>query len=141
MNRAEGIRKYGFRRWYERQLIEGHAYLVTCFLCMIVIAACAESFNPRAADARALLMIALLIAGFVVGVWAWRRYLAVLTRAEQAGEQSTCAVCATYGRFEVIEPPPSHAAKFFLSADFDAEHAAVRLRVRCRKCGNEWMVE
>ena len=63
MNRAEGIRKLGFRRWYERQLIEGHAYLVTCFLCVIMIAACAEVFSFRAAGWEPLIMLALMMAG------------------------------------------------------------------------------
>jgi hypothetical protein len=141
MDRAEGIRKYGFRRWYERQLIVGHGYLVTCFLCIIMIAACAETVNLRAPGARPLVMIALLLAGCVLAAWSWRRYFAVLMRAEHTGEQSTCGACGTYGRYEVIEPPPSNAAKFFLAAGFDTEHGAVRLRVRCRKCGDEWMVE
>ena len=37
MSPADGIRKLGFRRWYERQLIESHAYFLTCFLCMIKV--------------------------------------------------------------------------------------------------------
>lgn len=141
MDRAEGIRKYGFRRWYERQLIEGHAYLVTCLLCIIMIAASAEAFDLRAADARPLLMITLLIAGCVLGIWSWRRYIAILMRAEYTGSQSTCGTCDTYGRYEVVEPPPSNAAKYFLSAGLDLEHNAIRLTVRCRKCGNQWVVE
>jgi hypothetical protein len=141
VNRAEGIRKYGFRRWYERQLIEGHAFLVTCFLCIIMIAACAETFNPRAPDAQPLTMSALLVAACVICIWSWRRYIAVLLRAERTGEQSTCGTCGTYGRFEVVEPPPSAKAGFFLSAGFAAGHSAVRLRVRCRKCSCEWMIE
>ena len=34
---AENIRKLGFRRWHERQLIEAHASLVTAFMCLIVV--------------------------------------------------------------------------------------------------------
>jgi len=29
MELSDGIRKIGFRRWYERQLIEGHLYLIS----------------------------------------------------------------------------------------------------------------
>ena len=32
MTPADGIRRLGFHRWYERQLIESHVYLVTGLL-------------------------------------------------------------------------------------------------------------
>ena len=32
MELADDIRKRGFKKWYERQLIASHAYLATCFL-------------------------------------------------------------------------------------------------------------
>ena len=38
MEPARSIGKLGFRRWYERQLIESHAWLITCFLCALAIA-------------------------------------------------------------------------------------------------------
>jgi hypothetical protein len=44
---ADDIRKLGFRRWYERQLLESHACLVTCFLCTILLAVCLEGAMPR----------------------------------------------------------------------------------------------
>ncbi len=47
MEPAAGIGKLGFSRWYERELIEGHAWLITCFLCMLAIAACVESMSFR----------------------------------------------------------------------------------------------
>jgi len=34
----EAIRKRGLRRWYERQLCDGHAHLVTGLLSLITIA-------------------------------------------------------------------------------------------------------
>ena len=39
MSTIEGIRKLGFRKWYERQLVEGHLYLVTMILALIAMAA------------------------------------------------------------------------------------------------------
>jgi hypothetical protein len=36
---ALGIRKLGFERWFERQLIESHVYFVTSFLCLILVLA------------------------------------------------------------------------------------------------------
>ena len=42
MEPADSIRRVGFSRWYERRLIEGHAWFVSGFVCMIAIAACME---------------------------------------------------------------------------------------------------
>ena len=47
MEPAATIGRLGFRRWYERQLIEAHAWLISCFLCMLAIAACVEVMSLR----------------------------------------------------------------------------------------------
>ena len=39
MEPADSIRRLGFARWYERRLIEAHAWFVSGFFCMIAIAA------------------------------------------------------------------------------------------------------
>ena len=141
MSRAEGIRKFGFRRWYERQLIEGHAYLVTCFLCMILIAACVEGFSLRAPGWQPLIMLALMLAGGFVCIASWRRYYVVLVRAEHTGEQSTCCECNTYGRFQVLEPAPANGRSFIRHLARSADQTDPRLKVCCRQCGHEWMIE
>ncbi len=137
MSRADGIRKLGFRRWYERQLIEGHAYLVTCFLSMILIAACVETFSLRAPGWQPLIVLAALIAGGLVCAASWRRYHVVLVRAEHTGEQSTCSQCHTYGRFQVIEPAPGDHTR----NDFQSDDPDPTLRVCCRKCGHSWTID
>jgi len=48
MELAEGIKKVGFRRWYERQLIESHAYLITGLLSSILVLGSIESLSSRA---------------------------------------------------------------------------------------------
>ena len=141
MNRAEGIRKLGFRRWYERQLIEGHAYLVTCFLCVILVAACAKTFSFRAAGWEPLIMLALLMAGGFVCIASWRRYHLVIVRAEFTGEQSTCGECKTYGRFRVTEPAPGVPGTYNRDFDRGTDQTDSRLKVCCRQCGHEWMIE
>ncbi len=128
MTPADGIRKLGFRRWYERQLIEGHAWFVTCFLCMILALACAEDIGLREGGFKPVLMLALIAGAAVLGFSSLRRYRRLLERAETIAEQSTCGRCATYGRLLVlgtgtVETPP------------------VWMRVRCRHCGNEWVIE
>ena len=42
MKLAEGIRKHGFRKWYERELLQSHAHLVLTFLCAIGLFAAFE---------------------------------------------------------------------------------------------------
>jgi hypothetical protein len=50
MELAEGIKKVGFRRWYERQLIESHAYLITGLLSSILVLGSIESLSSRARE-------------------------------------------------------------------------------------------
>jgi hypothetical protein len=58
---AARIRKQGFQRWYERQLIEAHASLVTAFLCVIVVAVCVDQFRWREGGFKPLMMMALVV--------------------------------------------------------------------------------
>lgn len=137
MELAEGIRKIGFARWYERQLIEAHLYLVTAFLCLILLTACLEGFSARASGLEPLLRLIGMFAGCYGGVWAVRRYGAILGVAESAAGQSVCKKCAAYGLLEVlgaglIAPPVRVGER--------AAPPVPRLAVRCRKCGHEWMI-
>ena len=42
---ADDIRKRGFKKWYERWLIESLAYLVTGFLCLILVTGLMEQMS------------------------------------------------------------------------------------------------
>ena len=137
MTSAEGIEKFGFRRWYERQLIESHAYLVTCVLSLMAIAACLEQIDWRAPAGRTVFLLSALIAGAVLCVVSLRRYNFLLFRAESLGAQSNCGQCRTYGVLQVLrageredytELPPTEADVAWI-------------RVRCKKCGHEWRME
>ena len=133
MTPAEGIGKLGFRRWYERQLIEGHASLVTCLLSLILVAVCLEQVDFRASLVRSALMIALVAVGAAVCVRSVMRYGFLLFRAEALGAQSSCAQCRTYGVLQVLSagrPQPD--------GDGDSNPW---IRVRCKKCGHEWRME
>lgn len=129
---AEGIRRLGFRRWYERELIEGHAWLVTGFLSLIVVAVCLEQIDWRrpVQEAASILYI---VAGVLLCLFSLRRYSRILIRAECLGGQSTCAQCSTYGVLQVLDA----------GAPADAEHSAEMgwLRVSCRRCGHQWRIE
>ena len=130
------IRRLGFRKWYERQLIDCHLSLVACFISGIVIAALIESINLREFGANAVVMFGYVFVAVVVGWYSWRRYITVLERAERYGQRSTCPNCQTYGRFDILstgldETPGEVAAAV-------APLEAAWLRVQCRKCGTAW---
>lgn len=137
MGIADGIAKLGFRRWYERQLIESHLYLVTCFLCMIVVAACMEAFSLREPGLKPALMLALTLAAGFAGIHSWGRYQQLMVRAERLGDQSTCAGCKTYGSLRVTASGPLSPLDYARNR----EQAEMWIRVRCRKCGHEWCME
>ena len=116
MEPADSIRRLGFARWYERRLIEGHAWFVSGFLCMIAIAACFEELTFRGSVGRLLLYVALVAVAFITGAYGLLRYQKILVEAESLGEHATCGACGAYARFSLIS-----------ASD-----------VRCKKCGNEW---
>ena len=137
MELAEGIRKIGFARWYERQLIESHLYLVSSFLCLVVVLACFEGFSLRMPAWETVLRLAAMIAGGGAAVWTLRRYLAMLDFAVRAAEHSVCSQCAAYGLLEVMN------SGLLARREGTEDRAGVpvsALAVRCRKCSHEWMI-
>lgn len=122
MTLAEGIRKHGFRKWYERRLMTSHAHLALTLCCLIGVFAAFEalvSFRDWSDQAIDIVAIGLCV---MVGVWALRRYLFLLASAEMAANQADCTDCKAYGRLELEE------------SDFSGE----QVRVRCRGCGHRW---
>src|SRR5688500_12532519 len=99
MEPADSIRRLGFARWYERRLIEAHAWLISGFACLIAIAACMEERNCRGSLARLLLYAIIVVAAAGIGIYALVRYQKILTEAEQLGEHATCGSCGAYARF------------------------------------------
>ena len=116
MEPADSIRRLGFARWYERRLIEAHAWLVTGVGCLIVVAACVEVLNARGSLATFLLDVGIALAAVATGVYGFFRYQQVLTEAERIGAQATCPGCGVYARFRLVSA----------------------LAARCRKCEREW---
>lgn len=127
MSVATRIRKLGFRRWHERQLIEAHASLVTAFLTVIMVAVCLDQFRWRDGGVKPLIMLALIIAGMVLCFKTVTFYFRVLFRAEHFAQQAQCGACKTWGAVEVTQCAAENAA---------AEEEW--LKVRCKKCGHEW---
>jgi hypothetical protein len=136
MDPTASIRKLGFRRWYERQLIDSHLALVTCFLCGIVLAACIEVVSFRNFGWDSASKLGVVVAAIVVGWLSWRRYITVLERAERYGQRSICPDCHTYARFDILatglDEQPGEVAVAVAPLE------AAWLRVKCRKCGAAW---
>ena len=106
-------------KWYERRLIEAHAWLVTALLCAIYVEISLGGFSLKA---PALVWIGTAGGIFVGALIVWhglRRYFVVLREAEHYVSQSTCATCRSYAKYKVV-----------------AEHPA--LTVRCHVCRHEW---
>ena len=116
MEPADSIRRLGFARWYERRLIEGHAWFVSGFVCMIAIAACFEELSFRGSVGRLMLYLVVVVAAAIIGMYGLVRYQRILVEAETLGEHANCGSCGAYARFKMIS-----------SAE-----------VRCNRCGNEW---
>lgn len=124
------LAKWGFKRWYERQLIEAHAWLVSCFLCLIL----AVSGLEMAGDAHRWARVgaaALAFAGAVAGWFSYGRYRAMLDLAERLGETASCPKCGRYARFEIEQASPGGDAP---------EKGEVHVTARCRHCDARWMM-
>ena len=128
MELAEGIRRIGFRRWYERQLIEGHLYLISGVLCLFTVIASLEGFNRHLPAWEILVRFAAVLAGSAVCLWTFRRYLVMLHAAEHAAEHSVCEKCAEYRGLELS------------GAGTVPRGLSAPVGVRCRKCGHEWTI-
>jgi DNA-directed RNA polymerase subunit RPC12/RpoP len=122
------IAERGFRKWYERELIRGHAHLVLLLLATLGVIGGLEAFSERGAANR-LLMVASLLVAAVIGVWALRRYLYHLMRAEAIANQAVCAQCDAYARWLIERSEPA------------TEQGDGAMAVRCRKCGHRWRIE
>jgi hypothetical protein len=118
---AAGIRKVGFRKWYERELMSSHAHMVLALICTIALMACLELFQSGSVTEK-LLNIGMVFVSGAIGVWALRRYLYLLMHAETLADQANCPNCKEYGRLTVVEEDRRNG----------------QVRVRCRKCSNEW---
>lgn len=129
MGTVEGIRKHGFRKWYERQLIEGHVYLVTMVLAMLAMA-CGYEVLSLEMTAFSLLFDGAIVAGGAFVAWySWRRYALTMTVAEYVGAQASCPGCKRYG-FRPV--PPAEAGE---------SGRPMQLLAMCRHCGTRWPID
>ncbi len=121
---AQDLARRGFRKYHERILLSGHAQLVLALFALIGALASLEAAGRGSAGER-LMDILFVLVSTGIGLWALRRYLSQLSRAQFLAHQAECPGCATYARFQV-EPgghPPGAA------------------RLRCRACGHAWIMQ
>lgn len=124
MKLAAGIRKHGFRKWYERELMNSHAHMALAFICLIGVIAAFEAASKYRSVTDQVLDIVAMVVCIGTGLWSLRRYLYLLMHAEVVANQARCPACGTYARFQLVR------------ADALEEQALVC----CRKCGHEWTI-
>jgi hypothetical protein len=129
MGTIDGIRKHGFRKWYERQLIEGHVWLVTLLLAVLAMAAGLEALSFRDGFAEWVFDVAVVAAGASLSWVAWRRYASAMIVAEHVGHQAVCPACKRYG-FRPVPP----------GEDGPGGHPP-RLVAACARCGHRWPID
>jgi predicted Zn finger-like uncharacterized protein len=120
---VDSVRRIGFRKWYERQLLSSHAHMVLAFLSMIAIVASMEALRGAHGDTQLVNVLFVVICA-AIGAWALRRYVFLLMRAERTANQASCPECGEYGRFRVVGQRPR-------SEEID---------VRCEKCSHDWVI-
>jgi hypothetical protein len=121
---ADGVRRFGFRKWYERELLSSHAHLLLTLLCSIALIGMLEVFQGGSPDEK-LLDVLLFLASGAIGLWALRRYLYLLMHAEEVANQANCPGCDAYARFDVLGEDRRNG----------------QTMVCCRACRREWTIE
>jgi phage FluMu protein Com len=134
MQPSDYIQRFGFRRWYERQLIESHGYLALGFVALILMLSGAEVLSDMKAGAGYITTLVVAAGGGLLVLVSWKRFNVLLARAERFAEAAECPACKTWGKFRVLgqeaapedDPPEAGRPRW--------------LRVRCTKCGGEWKI-
>ena len=120
---ADCIRRVGFRKWYERELLSSHAHLLLTILSVVAMLASFEVFHGASAAEKLIDLLFVLLSG-AIALWSLRRYLFLSLRAEALATQASCGDCGTYGRFRVV------------GEDRNSEDTLVR----CNKCAHQWTI-
>lgn len=125
MGAAGKIRRLGFRKWYERELLSSHANLVLLLLAAIGLLASAEVYSARLPLLDQLEVLLAAAASAVIGIVSLRRYLYLLNHAEFVADQAVCGRCESYAKWDLL----------------DEQAGGARLLVRCRGCDHRWTID
>jgi len=121
---ADGVVRVGFRKWYERELMSSHVHMLLALLSLFAMLAALEAYTQAVAIEK-LVDVALAVVAGVITLWALRRYMYLLMRAEFLANQANCPECKDYGRFQLVSE----------------DRHAHQTRVRCRRCGHHWTID
>jgi len=124
MRLADGIRKHGFLKWYERELARSHLGLLLLLLCAVALFSILELLTRRAPPLQQFGNLGLLVVCVGIALWALRRYLFLLMHAESIANQAVCPGCRAYGRLVLLLDEPERE----------------RVQVSCRSCRHEWHI-
>lgn len=122
---AAGVRRVGFQKWYERELLSSHAHMVLAIFSVIALLASFEAMNGGTMQQQ-LMNLAFVLVSAGISYWALRRYLYLLLRAEVIANQANCSDCGAYGRFQVVGDCKGNTGS--------------SARVACLKCTNKWTI-
>lgn len=125
MHLADGLRRHGFRKWYERELLKSHGHLALLFLWTVGILASLESASTARSTGDRLQDLLSLLLCVGAGIWSLRRYLYLLSHAEAVAHQADCPSCGTYARLRLV------------SASRDGGVVGVS----CKQCDHHWSIE
>ncbi len=125
MHLARGIRTLGFRKWYERELLQSHGHLLLTLLCTLGLLGAVEAAMSFTGWQDRLIDAVAALASAAIGLWSLRRYLYLLSHAEFVANQADCPQCGTYARFTLVgEPAEGRPAP-----------------VCCRQCQHRWAID
>ena len=125
-----------FRRWYERQLVIGHAWMVTGFLCLILLTIGIEMLADNTTTAAPVGIVkdpldriigfVLIVVGAAVCMVSWLRYQRLIAFAEKVAGQAQCPECLKIG---------------CTPADASAPLTGQEMIAKCRFCQHRWPVD
>jgi hypothetical protein len=124
MKAVQTIRRVGFCKWYERELLSSHAHLVLLLLCTLGLVGSFEAFSQSPDVGSRLVVAACALVSAVIGLWALRRYLYLLQHAEYVADQAVCGGCQSYAKWDLLHE----------------EEPQRRMEVCCRRCGRRWHI-
>lgn len=124
------INKYGFRHWYEGELIRAFGYVALGLVLFIFGASALEIFweETDAPWVWSVLKLVGAFAGIILGGLSWIRFSSLIARAEILAHQAVCPSCKAYGRLQVEDERS------------DPETLDRILQCRCNKCQNQWPI-
>ena len=120
---ADGIRRLGFRKWYERELLSSHAHMTLAILAAVAMLASFEAFQGGSLADKLMDMVFVVVSG-AIALWSLRRYLFLLMHAEEVANQANCANCKAYGQLRVQDEPGHRRPEL--------------VPVCCKRCGFRW---